>query len=101
MGLRLTTRISLRGLNYADQRYYAATYGRFITADPSTGSDATDPRSWNRYAYAEDDPINYLDPSGRARCAAVIFQYDVSMVKVRFLLASRSNAQSAGRKRLY
>jgi RHS repeat-associated protein len=53
------------GLDYADQRYYASTSGRFLTADPldASGSAAV-PQSWNRYSYAQNDPINYHDPSG-------------------------------------
>lgn len=49
----------------ADQRYYASTYGRFNTADKSTGSARLGiPGSWNRYAYVGGDPINLNDPSG-------------------------------------
>ena len=52
-----------------DQRYYSATYGRFITADrykaSSKGSgDASNPQSWNRYAYVLNDPVNHGDPTG-------------------------------------
>ena len=43
-----------------DQRFYAGTYGRFITPDPyqsGSGSGTPgDPGSWNRYAYVEGDP---------------------------------------------
>ena len=62
------TRDSGTGLDYADQRYYASTFGRFMTADPyKSGAGAGDPRapqSWNRYAYVLSDPINHLDPGG-------------------------------------
>jgi len=42
------------GQDYADQRYYSATTGRFWTPDPS-GMSAVDIQnliSWNMYAYA-------------------------------------------------
>jgi RHS repeat-associated protein len=53
------------GLDYAQNRYYASTYGRYTTADPWGGSESpVDPSSWNRYAYALDDPINRNDPNG-------------------------------------
>jgi hypothetical protein len=29
--------------------------------------DPADPASWNRYAYTEADPINYLDPGGTTK----------------------------------
>jgi RHS repeat-associated protein len=57
--------------DYADQRYYGVGTGRFNVPDPSTGSSAADPGSWNKYAYVGDDPINFADPSGLARCSVV------------------------------
>ena len=53
------------GLDYADQRFYASSYGRFNTPDPYGGSAGpSDPGSWNRYTYAGGDPINKGDPTG-------------------------------------
>jgi RHS repeat-associated protein len=56
----------LPGLDYADQRYYNASRARFWTPDPGgiSTANASDPGSWNRYAYAGGDPINRLDPQG-------------------------------------
>jgi RHS repeat-associated protein len=61
--------------DYADQRYYNATYGRFWTADPyeannGGSADLKNPQSWNRYAYAIGDPINFTDPHGLKACVA-------------------------------
>ena len=51
------TRDSFTTLDYADQRYYVSGYGRFNTADPLAASAmASNPESWNRYAYAGGDP---------------------------------------------
>jgi RHS repeat-associated protein len=59
------TRDSYTGFDYADQRYYASTYGRFNTADPYRGSArARNPLTWNRYSYVGGDPINRSDPRG-------------------------------------
>ncbi len=59
------TRDSGTGLDYADQRYYASTFGRFMTPDPYSGSaKAPSPLSWNRYVYAANDPVNNNDPRG-------------------------------------
>ena len=59
------TRDSATGLDYADQRYYAGGSGRFLNADPDEASGgASDPKSWNRYAYTRGDPINRFDPTG-------------------------------------
>jgi RHS repeat-associated protein len=53
------------GLDYAVNRYYASGMGRFLSADPYQASGGPgNPQSWNRYAYALNDPVNLLDPSG-------------------------------------
>jgi RHS repeat-associated protein len=54
------------GQDYADQRYFNGTIGRFWTPDPGGMASANpgDPRSWNRYTYVGGDPVNYNDPSG-------------------------------------
>ena len=59
---------SAETLNYADQRYYASTYGRFNTADQYQASAGPkDPGTWNRYAYVSGDPVNSNDPRGLQR----------------------------------
>jgi len=56
------------GLDYADQRYYEFSLGRFTSPDPYGGSaNLGDPGSWNRYAYVGGDPINYTDRRGLYR----------------------------------
>jgi RHS repeat-associated protein len=61
----------MTGLDYADQRFYASTYGRFNTPDPARQSAVLrEPGSWNRYEYTYDDPINRSDPSGLTSCDA-------------------------------
>jgi RHS repeat-associated protein len=57
------TRDSYTGFDYADQRFYASTYGRFLTPDRK-GGNSTDPVSMNRYAYVGGDPVNRIDPQG-------------------------------------
>ena len=59
------TRDSYTGLDYADQRYYASSYGRFNTPDPDGGSaNPSKPGSWNRFAYVSGDPVNLRDGRG-------------------------------------
>jgi RHS repeat-associated protein len=54
------------GQNYADQRYYNSIGGRFLTPDRliMSAADPKNPGSWNRYAYAGNDPVNHNDPTG-------------------------------------
>jgi RHS repeat-associated protein len=58
------------GLDYAGQRYYSNVTGRFLTPDPGgMAADASDPGSWNRYAYVQGDPMNFSDRHGLIRDA--------------------------------
>jgi RHS repeat-associated protein len=53
------------GLDYAQNRYYSSQIARFTTADPYVASGGPkDPQSWNRYAYVQNDPVNFHDPRG-------------------------------------
>jgi hypothetical protein len=43
----------------------ATSVQRFNQPDPYDGSyNLTDPQSFNRYAYTQNDPVNFVDPSG-------------------------------------
>jgi RHS repeat-associated protein len=55
------------GFDYFGARYYRAGVGRFTTIDPVTTieENLVDPQRWNRYAYARNNPLNYVDPDGR------------------------------------
>jgi RHS repeat-associated protein len=56
---------SVTGLDYANNRYYFNSLGRFITPDPyNSSSKPSNPQSWNRYNYAGNDPINNNEPTG-------------------------------------
>lgn len=52
------------GLDYALARFYNSRVGGFCSVDPLEGNP-DEPLSWNRYSYAENDPINLVDPSGK------------------------------------
>ena len=55
------------GLDYAQARYFASAQGRFTGADPLPASARPGaPQTWNRYAYALNNPLKYTDPSGLA-----------------------------------
>jgi len=57
-------RIPGTDLVYMRARVYEPRSGRFVTPDPAV-NDIREPRSWNPYLYAQGDPINITDPSGR------------------------------------
>ena len=53
------------GSDEAMMRRYAGKWHRFVQPDPSDGSyDFTNPQSFNRYAYVQNDPVNLIDPLG-------------------------------------
>lgn len=52
------------GLYYLRARYYNPITGRFMSRDPNDG-DITVPASLHKYLYADGDPVNQIDPSGR------------------------------------
>jgi RHS repeat-associated protein len=62
------------GLDYFGARYYGARIARFTTVDPiyTWRENLVDPQRWNRYAYALNNPVRYVDPDGRQTLAATM-----------------------------
>jgi RHS repeat-associated protein len=52
------------GLVYMGARHYDPLMGRFLSIDPS-GFSESNPHSFNRYAYANNNPLKFIDPDGR------------------------------------
>ncbi len=53
------------GIQYFGARWYDPRIGRFLGIDPA-GFDPQNPQSFNRYAYANNNPYGFVDPDGRA-----------------------------------
>jgi RHS repeat-associated protein len=53
------------GLYYLRARYYNPATGRFMSRDPEEGKP-WDPATLHKYLYASSDPVNRVDPRGRA-----------------------------------
>ncbi len=54
------------GLYYLRARYYDPNGGRFLSGDPVRGSLSV-PQTLNRYLYAQNNPSNFIDPTGLTR----------------------------------
>lgn len=50
-------------LDYMHRRFASPLAGRFASVDP-VGGRTSKPQSWNRYAYANGNPMKYVDPDG-------------------------------------
>lgn len=58
-------RDSESGLDNFGARYDASSLGRFMTPDPLMASAKVwNPQTWNRYAYALNNPLRFIDPTG-------------------------------------
>ena len=59
------------GLDYFGARYMSAAQGRFTYADdPFVGQSPLNPQSWNLYTYGFNNPLRFLDPTGKFSVAS-------------------------------
>jgi RHS repeat-associated protein len=51
---------------YFPERHYESGQGRWLSPDPAglAAVNASNPQSWNRYAYVSNSPLNAVDPLG-------------------------------------
>ena len=55
------------GLDYFGARYLSSPMGRFTSADaPFADQHVGDPQSWNLFSYVGNNPLRYVDPTGRS-----------------------------------
>lgn len=60
-------------VDYMHARYYAPTWGRFLSVDPIISRSVVRlPQGWNRYSYALNNPLRFTDPTGmKVECHTV------------------------------
>lgn len=59
------------GLVYMQARYYDPDIGRFLSPDPVWADDATG-ANFNRYWYANNNPVKFIDPDGRCTGSRIV-----------------------------
>ena len=69
------------GLSYMGARYYDPVLGRFMGVDPAT-VDPGNVHSFNRYAYANNNPYKYVDPDGHSPIDVAFLIYDLGKLGV-------------------
>ena len=53
-------------LDYFGARYFSGAGGRFTSADaPFADQHVENPQSWNLYVYSRNNPLRFIDPTGR------------------------------------
>jgi RHS repeat-associated protein len=77
------------GLYYLRARYYNPSTGRFLSRDPESGN-ANDPQTLHKYLYAGGDPVNAIDPTGRAE------EVDYSLLSMWVSAASQAAVRALG-----
>ncbi len=86
------------GLSYMGARWYDAELGRFLAIDP-VGFHEGNPQSFNRYAYANNNPYRYVDPDGNIPLDTVLdaafVLYDIGKMGVGYLTGNTMLMQEA------
>ena len=68
---------SQTGLSYMGARYYDPVLGRFHGTDPN-GFDPSELQTFNRYAYANNNPYKFVDPDGHSPLDVAFLAYDLA-----------------------
>jgi RHS repeat-associated protein len=64
----MTERDEATGLDHTTWRKYEQNAGRWTSPDPYKGNmNKSDPQSFNRYTYVQNNSVNYVDPEGLQR----------------------------------
>jgi RHS repeat-associated protein len=69
------------GLSYSGARYYDPVLGRFAGMDPEP-VEAIDVHSFNRYAYANNNPYKFVDPDGHSPIDVAFLAWDLGKLGI-------------------
>ncbi|BDU19988.1 RHS repeat-associated core domain-containing protein [Dyella sp. GSA-30] len=88
------------GLAYMQARYYDPASGRFFSVDPA-GVESGNSTTFNRYSYANNNPIVYTDPDGRqSTMDAGVWATEAVMAQQSPQQVQRLNEQNVGQLKI-
>ena len=76
------------GLSYMGARYYNPVIGRFMGVDP-VGFQEDNIHSFNRYAYANNNPYKFIDPDGRIAILAAVPAVISALTPIAYAIGTR------------
>ncbi|OHA66816.1 MAG: hypothetical protein A3D59_00065 [Candidatus Wildermuthbacteria bacterium RIFCSPHIGHO2_02_FULL_47_17] len=91
-----------QSLSYLNARYLQSSRGQFLSQDAvfwSQEQNLSDPQSLNSYSYANNNPINRSDPSGRASIASTLSAISSILSKISTILTSLLSLSFGGGNR--
>ncbi|MGH6629868.1 MAG: RHS repeat-associated core domain-containing protein, partial [Burkholderiales bacterium] len=65
------------GLSYLGARWYSPSLGRFYSVDPVHFTESN-PFSFNRYAYGNNNPYRFVDPDGHFAIPIVLAAFGLA-----------------------
>ena len=85
--------------DYFHARYYDADWGRFLSVDPIVDikTNLRNPQGWNRYAYVRNNPLRFVDPTGKYTCSASKDDCKAIEKSIQDLRTTASMALAAGK----
>lgn len=83
------------GISDFGARWYDPRIGRFLAIDP-VGFDPQNPQSFNRYAYANNNPYGFVDPNGESPLDVGFFIVDTVSLGVAVYSGNPEAIASAG-----
>ena len=66
------------GLHFYNARWYDSALGRFAQADTIIPEQTQGVQAWDRYAYTNNNPVRYTDPSGHCGVGFILGLFGIS-----------------------
>jgi RHS repeat-associated protein len=94
-------RDSESGLDNFGARYFTSSMGRFMRPDPIMFSKQklVDPQQWNMYSYARNNPLRFLDPTGKYVCNGTADQCKTIKAALENVQKAANNLQDGSKER--